>query len=125
MKKKEVRNNGVFGNLISKLETFGPLAAVKRSHIIIFVIVWNVLCGIGVLLNGGTGEITQPAGMFMMALAGAYASFCGFAPVFSQRIRARWCKEDADFKAVRSQFLVCGAIAALVCAVGVICFVRT
>ncbi|MBT3201089.1 MAG: hypothetical protein HN350_14400 [Phycisphaerales bacterium] len=124
MKKQETPNGGVFGNLISKCETFGPLVAVNRSYIIMFVIVWNVLCGIGVVLNGGTGEITKPAGMFMMALAGAYAAFCGFAPVFSQRIRARWCKEDADFNAVRSQFLVCGAISALVCAIGVIMFAR-
>jgi hypothetical protein len=102
IKKQETPNGGVFGNFISKCETFGPLAAVKRSYIIIFVIVWNVLCGIGVLLNGGTGEITKPGGMFMLALAGAYAAFCEFAPMSNQRIRTRWCKKDADFNAVRS-----------------------
>jgi Na+/proline symporter len=124
-KKKKVRNEGRFAELISRCETFGPFVAVKRRYIVMFVVVWNVLCGIGVLLNVGTGEITAPASMIMLMMAGAYAAFCGFAPLCSQRIRTRWCKKDADFKAARSSFILVGVIATLMCVVLAIMFIQS
>ncbi len=92
---------------------FGMFVVIKPSRIVIFILVWNILCGLGILLNGGSGSLKNPASALAMAAAAAYASFCGFAPIFSTRIRTRWCKEGSDFEMARFGLLLLGVVGLL------------
>ncbi len=48
---------------------FKGLLALKSWVIISFIIIWNIIFGIAVTLNGGFGEITNPAARYVASIA--------------------------------------------------------
>jgi hypothetical protein len=77
---------------------YGVLFVIKTPYICLIIIVWNVLCGIGVYLNDGFGKITRPSSLAMVSLAALYSMYCAYAPLISEKIRTRWCEEGKDFE---------------------------
>jgi len=101
------------------------LLVVKPLRILIFIVVWNILCGVAILLNGGMGSIETPGGYMGFAVAGAFAAFSGFAPVVSMRFRKRWCRPNRDFDEGRFGLILLGSIGSLFAVVGLWSVVST
>jgi len=86
----------------------------KVGYIWSFILIWNILCGIGIYFNGGIGRVEKPGAVAMMSLACLFAACCAFAPLKSEKIRNRWCKEEADFEEARYGLWQLGIIAGLI-----------
>ena len=88
----------------------GILFVIKPIRILLFIVMWNIICGLGIILNGGLGQIKTPGGYLCVGLAGAFAAFSGLAPVVSKRVRKRWCQPDVDFEKGRLGLILIGLI---------------
>ncbi len=86
------------------------LVVIKPLRILLFIALWNILCGFAILLNGSLGPIRTPGGYLGFAVAGAFAAFSGLAPVVSLRIRQRWCRPGADCEEGRFGLVLLGLI---------------
>jgi len=91
---------------------YAVLFVIKPSLIGLFIIVWNILCGVGVYLNGEFGGIKKPSSLAMISLATLYSTCCAYAPLISEKVRARWCKEGADFEEAKYGLNQMGLISA-------------
>ena len=47
---------------ITRLGALGMLAVLRPSRILVFVVIWNILFGIGVLLDGGMHSTIKTVG---------------------------------------------------------------
>ena len=96
---------------ITRLGALGMLAVLKPSRILVFVLIWNVLFGLTVLLDGGMHRpIKTVGGNLGFALMGVFAAFSGFAPLFSSAIRQRWCRPEERFEDARTGLILIGSI---------------
>lgn len=105
-----------------QFKSYNPYAVfwvMKVGYIWAFVLIWNILCGVAIYLNGGMGKIEKPGSTAMFGLACLYAACCAFAPLASEKTRKRWCKEGADFEEARYGLWQSGIITAIL---SLICF---
>lgn len=97
-------------NAFLRTSQLGVFIVVKPSRILAFILIWNLLCGLMILLNGGMGPIDTLPGFIGVVIVGSYAAFSGFAPVTSQKYRVRWCRPEADFQDAKFGLITLGLV---------------
>jgi hypothetical protein len=105
-------------NAFLRTSQLGVFVVAKPSRIIAFILIWNLLCGVIILLNGGMGPVDTLPGFLGVIIVGSYAAFCGLAPVASQKYRVRWCRPDADFQDAKVGFITLGLVGVLLVLAG-------
>jgi hypothetical protein len=94
----------------------GLLGTVKGARVLLFIVVWNLLCGCAMLL-GFLGPAGQAGAFVAIVLAGAFTAYSGFAPIVSTRIRKQWCRQESDFEQARSGLVMLGLMGTAFCVV--------
>ena len=96
------------------MDLIGALArGLKPSASIAAVVGWNVLCGIGIYLNGGLGRLKTVPSVLMMFVACTAMTIFALATVMSERWRRIVLRESADVDSVVSAMLFLALIATI------------
>jgi len=81
------------------------LASLKASVIVIFIVLWNVGCLIGVQLNGGFGQLTNRASAIAMAVTCIAACAFALAVALSTEVQDVLLADSRRHNFRRSDFL--------------------
>lgn len=92
--------------LLKLIKTFRP------EIIFSFLIVWNVLIGIGIALNGGMGRIQTLSAAAAMAITCAGLSAFGFGTALSSSWQRILPRPEADSSQARPALILIGLIGA-------------
>ncbi len=70
-----------------------------------FLIVWNLIMGVGHFLDGPFLErkINTACGGAAIALTGLFTTFCGFAPLVSASVRNRWFRPGVPWQGAKME----------------------
>ena len=91
---------------------FAFVEIIKPTHLGIFIVTWIVIWMSGNYLFGDSvaGSDKSDIGPVSPLLCGLYMMYCGFTPVFSKKIRKKWCKPEEDSEKAYGGFLFVGAM---------------
>jgi hypothetical protein len=96
------------------------IKTLRLEVIIAFVIIWNVLMGVGIAMNGGVGKIRTTPGAIAMALTcGALAVFC-FGTVLIAAWQRIMLRPTADPAQAKPGLLFIGLVSSFLSAGGVV-----
>jgi len=82
-------------NFFLRTTQFGPLFVIKPARLLLFIAIWNLLCGAALLLDHGLTPLQRSSALVLFVLAGVYLGYCGLAPLF------RACPITALFRELR------------------------
>ena len=96
------------------------IKTLRPEVIVIFLISWNVLVGIGMVLNGGMGQIRTLSGAIAMAITcGGLAAF-GFCTALVPAWQRVMFRPEADPRPARLGLIIFGIIGAILAIVGAV-----
>jgi hypothetical protein len=82
----------------------------RPSFMVAFAVVWNLLCFVGVSLDGGYGPIKSVSAALVAAVACAGVAFVGFGTLLFASVRNVVLRPNADLSAVRSGLIFVGIL---------------
>ena len=105
-------------SLLSKATPLGMFVVIKPWRILLFILTWNALGGLFILVNDGLRPLRTPGGCLLFSLLGVYLSFCSIAPLVSEKVRQRWCDAAIDFEEGRTGFVLGAVVGVVLAAAG-------
>jgi hypothetical protein len=84
--------------LLAKYTPLGMFIVIKPIVFWLFLLLWNVLGVIAVLLNGGFGRIRNPNALLVFVIDCLSITIYCLLPFMSRWIRDRWTKPGYNFK---------------------------
>jgi len=59
-------------NFFLRTTQFGPLFVIKPARLLLFIAIWNLLCGAALLLDHGLTPLQRSSALVLFVLAGVY-----------------------------------------------------
>ncbi|MHC4248690.1 MAG: hypothetical protein ACYS9X_06130 [Planctomycetota bacterium] len=84
-------------DLLGRHTPVGIFVVIKPSRLLVFVVVWNLIGGAGIYLNGGMGKFTDTRALAAWLVDFTLLCLCSVLLLASQTVRDRWCRPGADF----------------------------
>ena len=97
---------------------FRVLLVIKPLFIVIFLTVLNLLFGLLLWLNHGSGRVTGKKAEMVVVLIGVYLLLCALLPLLNERCRARCCRANIQFERAIVGLIQLGLVGLLLCIFG-------